>query len=405
MTLSAAVIEPAPLTPADCDLRDFPRMMLDVDRLRKSKTWLIAKRRPEIGFYALNLWMAAWHQCPVASLENDDDVLADAAECPPGKWAKVREDAMRGWKLCSDGRFYHATLAEIALESWIEKLIARLSSGVGNEGRWGRKFDRATVESDIDVAARLLENLNPQSKALIKLKKKNRKKAPDDDRGGGQKESERDPPRNPGGYPGGMQTGSQENRTEQNRTLESPPAPPERYVPPARESGAAGAVPIAVWINDRLAQVFALVPELNRTTAGLCNIAPLRKLCEPPEGQGPPCDWEADVLPAIAAVAARCAASGRPLRSFTHPAIADQAQQNRDRRLNPEPAHEQPRARRTGPDAARNGSGSGSLFRGAMRLKNRLADAGLDGVERESEPNEGDDFERRLGALPPPGRA
>jgi hypothetical protein len=112
---------PEPLTPADCDLTDFKFMPLEVVRLRKSKAWLFAKREPEIGFYAINLWAMSWHEVPAASLEDDDDALADYAMCNPERWPEVREKVLRGWVKCSDGRLYHATVAEKAKESWERK--------------------------------------------------------------------------------------------------------------------------------------------------------------------------------------------------------------------------------------------------------------------------------------------
>jgi hypothetical protein len=109
---------PDPFSPHEADLRAFGFMPLDVGRLRRSKTWLIAKRRPQIGFYAMNLWMESWHQLPAGSLEPDDDLLADMAMCPPDQWAEVRDDVMRGWTLCSDGRLYHPVVAEKVNEAW-----------------------------------------------------------------------------------------------------------------------------------------------------------------------------------------------------------------------------------------------------------------------------------------------
>lgn len=112
---------PDPMTPADCDLQDFPFMPLMVGRLRKSKAWVKARRNPALGFYMVNLWASAWHEVPAGSLEDDDDVLADAAMCDPSKWAKVRDDAMRGWVKCSDGRLYHPVVCERAMEAWASK--------------------------------------------------------------------------------------------------------------------------------------------------------------------------------------------------------------------------------------------------------------------------------------------
>ena len=116
---------PNPLVPAECDLTDFKFMPLEVEQLRKSKAWLIARRRPELAFYMLNLWMRAWHERPAASIENDDDVLCDAAGCHPRDWAELRDDVLRGWVKCSDGRLYHPVIAEKALETWRRKVLHR----------------------------------------------------------------------------------------------------------------------------------------------------------------------------------------------------------------------------------------------------------------------------------------
>ncbi len=104
---------PDPLTPADSDLRSLDYMPLKVAQLRKSRSWLIAKRNPEVGFYMMNLWAAAWHNVPAGSLEDDDDVLADMAMCQSyDRWVELKEVALRGWVKCSDGRLYHRVVAE-----------------------------------------------------------------------------------------------------------------------------------------------------------------------------------------------------------------------------------------------------------------------------------------------------
>jgi hypothetical protein len=116
---------PEPLTPSECDLRDFPFMPLDIQRLRRSKAWLKAKRNPALAFYMINLWTASWHDVPTGSLEDDNDVLADVAMCDPVKWDKLRTDVLHGWVKCSDGRLYNPTVAEKALEAWDSKLDQR----------------------------------------------------------------------------------------------------------------------------------------------------------------------------------------------------------------------------------------------------------------------------------------
>ena len=116
---------PAPLVPAEVDLRDFSWMPIEIHRLRRSKAWLICKRKPELAFYMLNLWTACWHDTPAGSLEDDDDVLADLAMCDPAKWAKVRDQVLHGWVKCDDGRWYHQVVADKAKEAWAQKQAQR----------------------------------------------------------------------------------------------------------------------------------------------------------------------------------------------------------------------------------------------------------------------------------------
>lgn len=128
---------PPPPVPADADLTDFKFMPLEVARLRRSRAWLICKRRPELAFFMLNLWSASWHERPAGSLEDDDDVLADAAMCSPERWPKVRAEVMRGWVKCSDGRLYHPVVAEKVMDSWHGKAVAR----------WRKECDRIRKEN------------------------------------------------------------------------------------------------------------------------------------------------------------------------------------------------------------------------------------------------------------------
>lgn len=98
------------------DVQCLPYMPLQIERLRKSKAWLRCKRNPEIAFYMVNLWMRAWHEIPAGSIEDDDDVLADAAMCSPEKWELLKDDILHGWER-RDGRVWHSTVTEIATES------------------------------------------------------------------------------------------------------------------------------------------------------------------------------------------------------------------------------------------------------------------------------------------------
>lgn len=110
-----------PLTPPDCDLQDFPFMPLHVARLRDSD--LAAEANPEACWYAVLLWSASWHQIPAASLPDNETILARL--CGLGRdlktFRKHRDEAMRGFVKCSDGRLYHPVVAEQALESWVKR--------------------------------------------------------------------------------------------------------------------------------------------------------------------------------------------------------------------------------------------------------------------------------------------
>jgi uncharacterized protein YdaU (DUF1376 family) len=130
---------PEPLVPADVDLRGMPFMPLYIDRLQKSKAWLLCKRRPELAFFLMNLWMRSWQEVPAASLEDDEDVLADAAMVDHKTWSKVRADALRGWVKCSDGRLYHPVVAELAVEAWGQRQAYRERTAKARQARQQRR--------------------------------------------------------------------------------------------------------------------------------------------------------------------------------------------------------------------------------------------------------------------------
>lgn len=157
---------PAPLTPPECDLRDFQFMPLDISRLFGSE---FHSHATDSEWRAgVTLWLKSYHQVPAASMPDDDISLARAAEfgVQVKAWRKVRDKALRGWVKCSDDRLYHPVVAEKALEGWIEKLNARKSSGAGNAKRYGQTFDPAPIDQAIQAATGMLAALNPNSRKL-----------------------------------------------------------------------------------------------------------------------------------------------------------------------------------------------------------------------------------------------
>lgn len=151
---------PPPPMPPDVELTDFKFMPLEVARLRRSRAWLICRRRPDLGFYMVNLWGVSWHERPAGSLEDDDDVLADAAMCSPEKWPEVRADVMRGWVKCSDGRLYHPVVVEKANESWNSKVAKR----------WKNECDRLRKENYHREKKKLPPVEMPTKPALVEFR-------------------------------------------------------------------------------------------------------------------------------------------------------------------------------------------------------------------------------------------
>lgn len=128
----------APLTPSDCDLRDFAFMPLDATRLLDSDLFALATGDEFKA--AMALWCKSWLQIPAGSLPDDDRVLAHLSGAG-SKWKKVRDMALRGFVKCDDGRLYHSVVCEKANEAWAKKQSYRARSKKGNAKRWGSQED------------------------------------------------------------------------------------------------------------------------------------------------------------------------------------------------------------------------------------------------------------------------
>ncbi len=116
---------PAPLSPPDCDLRDFPFMPVDIQRLFNSE---FHARTDDAAWRAgVTLWLKSFHQVPSGSVPDDDVSLARLAELGRDVkgWRRIREMALYGWVKCSDGRLYHPVVAEKAAEALAGKKSQR----------------------------------------------------------------------------------------------------------------------------------------------------------------------------------------------------------------------------------------------------------------------------------------
>ena len=116
---------PPPLVPAYVDLRSFTDIPVDAQRMVNSRAMRV------IPDNAIRSWILliyqSWSQLPAASLPDDDYELAHLAGFGRDveAWQAIRDDALYGWLLCDDGRWYHPVVAEKALEAWQHKLRNR----------------------------------------------------------------------------------------------------------------------------------------------------------------------------------------------------------------------------------------------------------------------------------------
>jgi hypothetical protein len=113
---------PAPLVPAEVDLRGLPYMPLYGSILFGSD--FDAKATDAEWRTALTLWWQSWNQVPAASLPNDDAHLAKLAGFGRDVRAflRVKSGALHKFVECSDGRLYHEFLAPKAVEAWAQRL-------------------------------------------------------------------------------------------------------------------------------------------------------------------------------------------------------------------------------------------------------------------------------------------
>lgn len=130
-----------PLTPEDLDLRDFSWMPLDVQRLRDSNMAVLVSG--DAFRAAVLLWCASWHQVPAASLPNEDRILGNLAGYGRDldAWVAVRDDALRGFIECSDGRLYHPVVAEKAIAAGEQKRKQRKQTEAATSARRVKRDD------------------------------------------------------------------------------------------------------------------------------------------------------------------------------------------------------------------------------------------------------------------------
>lgn len=160
---------PDPLVPPDVDLRGYEFMPLFGDRLFGSETWIGAT--PEAKLAGLQLWWRAYaKEVPSSSLPDNDTLLASYAGYGIAfkQWRKIKAQAMRGFVLCADGRWYHPFVAELAMDAWKGRCAHQLRTLKARIANTERRLNAAVTDDDKAHIGRQLQDLRQAlSQALV----------------------------------------------------------------------------------------------------------------------------------------------------------------------------------------------------------------------------------------------
>lgn len=154
---------PPPMTPAACNLQDFPHTPILRSRLFGSS--FHARTTDSEWRAGVTLWLKAWEQVPAGSLPDDDIELCRLAELARDlkTWKKLKAGAMRGWVLCSDGRLYHPVVAEVVRNAVDAKTAQRDKT---LKARIAALQKALNETSDTTKAASLTEEIRKLSQSL-----------------------------------------------------------------------------------------------------------------------------------------------------------------------------------------------------------------------------------------------
>lgn len=136
------------MTPAGCDLRDFPHTPVFRSRLFGSS--FHARANDSEWRAGFTLWLKSWDQVPAGSLPDDDIELCRLAELARDVklWRKLKEGALRGWVLCDDGRLYHPVVAEGINHAIEAKTKQRLKTAKARIGALEKHLKAAETDED-----------------------------------------------------------------------------------------------------------------------------------------------------------------------------------------------------------------------------------------------------------------
>lgn len=158
----------SPPYPADLEAKGWS-LDLDYEKIEQSDTWAIAsaEQRP----WLLMLWMVSWRQVPVASLPNDDRLIAARIGMAPALFTEWRSVLLSGWQLADDGRLYHKTLTQHALRMADKRSKDRARVAAFRAKSSGLEASNACVTRDQPVSSAPTPTPTPKEQELLSADK------------------------------------------------------------------------------------------------------------------------------------------------------------------------------------------------------------------------------------------
>lgn len=139
---------------------------------------LVALSSLEVIGAALLLWSRAWKQMPAASLPDDERVIAAFAKLPLPRFRKIRDEVLRGFVKCSDGRLYHRTLSAEATVAFARKTAFQKKRETDSERlrKWRETQRETHVETQCET--RFVQEGQDRTGQDIKNKKQRQTREP-----------------------------------------------------------------------------------------------------------------------------------------------------------------------------------------------------------------------------------
>lgn len=165
--------KPDPLVGPEVDLKNFPYTPLFRARLFGSSFHAVASDAEWRA--GVTLWLKSWDQVPAGSLPADPVQLCRLAELGRDMktWRKVSLIALHGWKQCSDGRLYHAVVAEGVEKAWNSEQSQRNRTEKARTTRLSQRLSQTkNVAENPSVTDTVADTVTASKLSEVKLREK-----------------------------------------------------------------------------------------------------------------------------------------------------------------------------------------------------------------------------------------